>query len=511
MGSIAIREDHEQSHDHAYDHDNGDSSLPNEWYRESKISILIVGTGLAGLTAALECTRKGHRVIMVERMNEINTAGDMYFMGHSAIKFIEHWPDMLREYIEISMNDAWIETYKHSGEQTIPAMKVSDRLRQAGMDPKTPPGMFQMRPLVYRMLVRQVKKLGIPIIFDQRVVSYEESKCDGTATAITDQGQRYMADLIIAADGVGSKSQKICGGQVKARSSGRAMWRAVIPLELFEKNPRVKEFFGRMGGENHDEPIVRTFLGPGTYALALTRPGTCIWIMNHDVTGSEKESWTHTVESDEVLKNMDKGIGPLPWAPIFKELVELTPPKTILNFELFWRDPQPRWHSPGGRIVQIGDAAHSFLPASGNGATQAIEDAVSIASCLEIAGVEQIPLAVQTHMRFRFIRCACAQKLGFSNAELLQDTDWSKVQVNPKLAQPKLPSWIWKHDPEEYTYNYFDEIARTVKEDIPLDQAFDNIPPNYPPGYRYEPWSIDDIMEDVRNGKPVQLGEGNWD
>ncbi|KAI0805218.1 hypothetical protein GGR55DRAFT_284199 [Xylaria sp. FL0064] len=479
-------------------------------YPQTGIDVLIVGTGLAGLTASIECTRKGHNVRMLERMDDINTAGDMYFMGHSAIQFFRHWPDLLREYESISMSNAWLETFKHSGERTIPPMKVSDRLRRAGMDPKTPPGSFQMRPLVYKMFVRQVEKLGIKIEFGKKVVDYCEDESRQKAVAITDQGERFEADIVIAADGVGSKSQKLVGGQVRARSSGRAMWRAAFTSDHLDKNPEVKEFFGRMGGENNDEPIVRTFLGPGTYALALTRPGAFIWIMNHDVTGTEEESWTHTVEFDEVINNMDKGVGPVPWAPIFKELVKVTPPQTILNFELFWRNPQPSWCSPGGRVVQIGDAAHSFLPASGNGATQAIEDAVSLASCLQIGGKENIPLSVRTHIRFRFIRCSCAQKLGFSNAELLQDTDWNEVKVDPKRAQPKLPSWIWKHDPEQYAYENYDKMAETVKQGIPFDQV-DTVPPNYPKGYRYQPWSIDQIMEDVRNGKPITLGDGEWE
>lgn len=228
------------------------------------------------------------------------------------------------------------------------------------------------------------------------------------------------------------------------------------------------------------------------------------------VTGSEEESWTHTVESDEVLDTMDKGVGSVPWAPIFKELVKLTPRQTIINFELFGRNPQPSWCSPGGRVIQIGDAAHSFLPASGNGATQAIEDAVSLASCLQIGGKENLPLSVRTHIRLRFIRCACAQKLGFSNAEILQATDWNKVKLDYKRAQPKAPRWIWQHDPEDYAYENYHKMAETIKEGIPFDQV-NTAPPNYPPGYRYQPWSIDQIMEDARNGKLVVLGDGDWD
>ncbi|CAJ2506738.1 Uu.00g079240.m01.CDS01 [Anthostomella pinea] len=478
-------------------------------YPQTGIDVLIIGTGLAGLTASIECIRKGHTVRVLERNADINTAGDMYFMGHSATKFFRHWPELSKEYDEISMKNAWIETFKHNGERMIPPLKVADRLRSAGMDPNTPPGTFQMRPLVYKMFVNQVEKLGVKVQFGKRVVDYWEDEERGKAGVVTDQGERFEADIVIAADGVGSKSQKLVGGQVRAMSSGRAMWRAAFPIHHLDKNPEVKEFF-KMVGENGGEPIIRTWLGPGTYAMTLTRPGTCIWIMNHDVTGSEEENWNHTVEADEVLTNMDKGVGPTPWAPMFKELIKLTPPKTIINFELFWRNPQPSWASPCGRVVEIGDAAHSFLPASGNGATQAIEDAVSLASCLQIGGKENVPLSVRTHVRFRFIRCSCAQKLGFSNAELLQDTDWSKVKFDPKRAQPKLPSWVWGHDPESYAYANYHKMAETIKQGVPFDQV-DSVPPNYPPGYKYEPWSIDQIMEDVRNGKPVDLGSGNWD
>lgn len=142
---------------------------------------------------------------------------------------------------------------------------------------------------------------------------------------------------------------------------------------------------------------------PSTYALTLSREDVMVWIMNHDVTGTEKESWNNTIEKEEVLDGMDKmpGMEKIKWAPIFKKLVETTPEKTIVNFELLWRNPQPSWTSPAARVVQIGDAAHSYLPASGNGATQAIEDAISIASCLQVGGKEKIPQSVRVHIRFR--------------------------------------------------------------------------------------------------------------
>ncbi|KAK4998618.1 hypothetical protein LTR66_000974 [Elasticomyces elasticus] len=475
-------------------------------YPKTGIDVLIIGTGLAGLTAAIECTRKGHNVRLLERNSDINVAGDMYFMGLSATRFFKHWPEMASEYEHISLHNAWIETRKHDGELMIKPLRVSDRLKAQGLDPKTPPGAFQMRPLIYKMFVHQVEKLGIKIEYNRRVVDYFEDEEAGKGGVITDDGQRYEGDVVIAADGVGSKSQKLVGGQVRAKSSGKAMWRAAFPRHHLDANPEVKEFFHMIDGS---EPIVRTFLGPQTYALTLSREDVMVWIMNHDASGSEAESWNNTIEADEVLKGMDEVRGTAKWAPIFRELVKITPPKTIINFQLLWRNPQPSWASPSARVVQIGDCAHSFLPSSGNGATQAIEDAISLASCLQVGGKENIPQSVRAHVRFRFVRNACAQKLGFANAELLQDTKWEEVKIDPRRAAPRLPKWVWSHDPEAYVYENYDTVVDSMKKGIRLEDD-DRIPPNYPPGYKYVPWDIEQIMEDMRHGKGVELAPGDW-
>lgn len=113
------------------------------------------------------------------------------------------------------------------------------------------------------------------------------------------------------------------------------------------------------------------------------------------------------------------------WDPAFLALVHQTPPKSVNDWRLLWRNPQPNSVSPLGRVVQVGDSAQlvflvlihlcenfaeppcaddsTFLPTSANGGTQAIEDAVSLATCLRLGGGQAVTMALRVHNTLRFV------------------------------------------------------------------------------------------------------------
>ncbi|KAI6984540.1 hypothetical protein KC329_g7659, partial [Hortaea werneckii] len=88
------------------------NNAPLHHYPRSGITVLIVGTGFGGLTAALECYRKGHDVRILERNQTTDTSGDMYFMGRSCAGIFKHWPEMKETFDRISLDGAYIETFK---------------------------------------------------------------------------------------------------------------------------------------------------------------------------------------------------------------------------------------------------------------------------------------------------------------------------------------------------------------------------------------------------------------
>ena len=83
-------------------------------------------------------------------------------------------------------------------------------------------------------------------------------------------------------------------------------------------------------------------------------------------------------------------------------IVTSTPPGRCFNQALMNRPPLSRWVSGGGRMIVIGDAAHTFLPFAGQGGNQGIEDAAVLAICLERSG-EDVPLALRTMEKIRYV------------------------------------------------------------------------------------------------------------
>jgi 2-polyprenyl-6-methoxyphenol hydroxylase-like FAD-dependent oxidoreductase len=88
-------------------------------------------------------------------------------------------------------------------------------------------------------------------------------------------------------------------------------------------------------------------------------------------------------------------------------MLEATPASAILRNDVYFLDPLPRWSA--GRIVLLGDAAHATTPGIGQGAAQAIEDAVVLAD--ELAGDGEAEDALARYEAVRRPRAELALKL----------------------------------------------------------------------------------------------------
>jgi hypothetical protein len=56
-----------------------------------------------------------------------------------------------------------------------------------------------------------------------------------------------------------------------------------------------------------------------------------------------------------VLDELEKTVV---WDERFLAVIRQSPPQSVVDYKLLWRNPNPTWTSPGGLLLQLGDAAH---------------------------------------------------------------------------------------------------------------------------------------------------------
>ena len=71
------------------------------------------------------------------------------------------------------------------------------------------------------------------------------------------------------------------------------------------------------------------------------------------------------------------------WQKPVPELIAATDEAAILRNDMYDRRPARSWSR--GRVTLLGDAAHPMTPNAGQGACQALEDAVALGKCLSMA------------------------------------------------------------------------------------------------------------------------------
>ncbi|MCJ1325539.1 hypothetical protein MMC10_002202 [Thelotrema lepadinum] len=455
-------------------------------YPASGINVLIVGGGLGGLFAAINCYRKGHNVKVLESAKEYDsTNGGFIRIGGSVLDSLDNFPG-LRAAFEVMDQNAVYTVLTHDGDTVLGpiVMPKGGGVSNAGMNVH--------RSSLNRCLYEYAAALGIEVAFGTRITEYHDDGEKGSCVSKT--GERFEADVVVAADGIGSRSAEVVrneGEEGKGKSSGYAAYRCTYSAEEAYKDPNIKNrFLSKTPGAG----AMNLWLAPHGYAVIFTNDDVVNFHIIHPDTDDVSERWDHKTAKSSVLSYIAHDS----WHPDVTSLVNAAPEENIYDWRLMFRNPKPNWLSPHGRVVQLGDAAHTFLPSSGNGATQALEDGICLASCLQLAGRGQIPLAGRVYNLLRFQRTSCAQKIGFKNRN-----NWIGVKKDEAKARMRnqVGSWITSHDPEKYTYEKYGVAARALV----TGGSFEN--DNIPPGHKYQPWS----MEDFLSGKADREAEtGDW-
>lgn len=132
------------------------------------------------------------------------------------------------------------------------------------------------RSTFHNLLHKYTEKLGIEIKLSTLVTDYFET--DEHAGIVLEDGSKLTADIVVAADGIGSKSWNLVSGyKEKAISSGFALFRTTYPVERALQNPIVAERYKELGER------AELYIGPGAHMIAAKSEKEMVFMLTHKV------------------------------------------------------------------------------------------------------------------------------------------------------------------------------------------------------------------------------------
>ncbi len=378
--------------------------------------IVIVGAGIAGLTLATALARSGSSVVLLDQSTEAQPVGAGLQLAPNAALPLQR----------LGLGDALTKTAVRPEGQDI--LRWDD----GTLAHSTPMGVECERrygvPLytLLRSDLHRILRERVPAesIRRGRYVTEVLENSDGVTLRCAD-GQEVHGDVAIGADGIHS----IIRGKLNTERHGttnRVLYRGLLPTE------RVPELVA--------EPRIRIWLGTDAHFSCYPVSSGAQISFNAAVPANtdRPESWSTQGRVSD-LKRAFTG-----WSPAVHTVISAA--EWIGNWVLSDRAPVARWHQ--GRVALMGDAAHPMLPFFAQGANQAIEDAIVLASCLRTATAFTVNQALARYAALRSERTQrvnkVARDLTYSLAEFGDDPEQYEAIIT--RTEHAKADWVYGYD-----------------------------------------------------------------
>lgn len=329
---------------------------------------LVIGGGIGGMCAAIELRKRGVAVDLVEMDPQWRVYGAGITISGPALRAFKTI-GVVKEIMEQGWCADGVDVCLANG--TRIAQLTNPRV--AG--PEVPGGGGIMRPVLARILSEATRACGTNVRLGV-TFSGIEPVGNQVSVAFTDNtSSRY--DLVIGADGCHSELRGVLFPNApKPRFTGQACWRAVVPRPAEIEHATL--YLGRnvKAGVN---PVSKDEM----YLFFLDKRDT------PDYIGSEQ--WPTLLR--ELLAEFQ--------GPVADIRDSITPTSRIIYRPLFALMLEKPWHQ--GRVVLIGDAAHSTTPHLASGAGMAVEDAIVLVD--ELEKEPDVARALERFTARRFERC----------------------------------------------------------------------------------------------------------
>jgi 2-polyprenyl-6-methoxyphenol hydroxylase-like FAD-dependent oxidoreductase len=308
----------------------------------------IIGAGIGGLTTAHALLQQGHKVRVYEAAQSLREVGAGVVLGANAMQALHR----------LGLHDA----VRAQG-QPVQGLALLSRRGQVLNATNTTA--FTQRLgfenlAIHRVALQQTLLAALPTGTVQLGKALTRFDTDARSVrAHFADGSTADADALLAADGLRSRVRRQLLPASTPRYAGYTCWRAVVEgSSLGLPAGQSGEIWGGRAGRFGYVPLANGQL----YWFA------CI----NSATPNNARFRAFRVA------DLRAHFAPLP-APV-DAILALTSDEQLLWNDILDLPPLPRFDF--GRVLLLGDAAHATTPNMGQGAGQAVEDAVALAACL---------------------------------------------------------------------------------------------------------------------------------
>lgn len=317
--------------------------------------IAIIGAGIGGLVTALSLQRQGFRPVIYEQARELGEVGAGISLGPNALRILYHLG--LGDAIEGAgtlMSEGSTRHYK-TDELLTPRRVRGEYERKYGFE------YYQFhRADIHKALVAAVRRNDAEaLILGHRLFDIEQNDHKVTLSFV-DRPHRY-AEVVVGADGCRSQVRDLVFGEPAPEFSGYVAYRGLLPMKS------VSDISVPEGAALN--------IGPGAifmrYKVRNDTLLNCLGVVKSDEW--KEEGWNVEVEKRELLSHFAD------WHRDIRSVISNMADGQVFKWALLHKGALPSFVN--GRVVLVGDAAHTISPFLGQGASMAIEDALSLARC----------------------------------------------------------------------------------------------------------------------------------